>query len=157
MTVSINDVRTVPVGEDLTKDDLTCNVLRGLEKMHRVDKALAASNTVLLKGEWAVLNASGKAARPSATPVPNTYLVWCGTDRYDVRATGQVTLLMASQLLAQTTRYDNTQTYAPGDYLTVKDRGGGQADVTKATGTEPKLAKVVEVGTGYLVYETLSN
>lgn len=152
--VCVSDIRVAPVGEDLTKDSYELEILRGLESMYRVDKKVATGAT-FLKGEWAVLDADGKASRPAATPVGHTYLVFCGTDRFDAKATGQVTLIMGKSVLAKTSRYDTGQSYAVGDYLTVKDLGGGEAFVTKAGGTEPKLGAVLEVGTDYLVFETL--
>jgi len=154
MVVAISDIRVVPIGEDLTKEDLSLSILRGTEKMFRVDKPIAAG-AQFLKGEWAVLNVDGKAERPSATPVGHTYLVFCGTDRFDSYATGQVTLIMSHPVVAKSSRYDTTQTYAVGDYLTVNDLGAGQAFVTKAGSTDPKLARVLEVGNGYLTWETL--
>lgn len=152
--VCVSDIRVAPIGEDLTKDSYELEVLRGLESAYRVDKKIASGAT-FLKGEWAVLDADSKASRPTATPVANTYLVFCGTDRFDSKATGQVTLLMGKSLIAKSSRYDTGQSYAVGDFLTVKDLGGGEAFVTKAGGGEPRLASVLEVGTDYLVFETL--
>lgn len=154
MVVSISDIRIAPIGEDLSTSDLSLDILRGLEKMYRVDKKVATGNA-FLKGEWAVLNTDGKAERPSTTPVAQTYLVFCGTDRYDAHATGQVTLIMSHPVVAKSSRYDVGQTYAVGDYLTVKDLGAGEAYVTKWGTGEPKMARVLEVGNGYLVFETL--
>lgn len=154
MVVSVSDIRVAPIGEDLSTPDLSLDVLRGLEKMFRVDKKVAAGSA-FLKGEWAVLNVDGKAERPSTTPVAQSYLVFCGTDRFDSRATGQVTLIMSHPIVAKTSRYDVGQTYAVGDYLTVKDLGGGEAGVTKWGTGEPKMARVLEVGVGYLTFETL--
>ena len=152
--VAVSDIRVAPIGEDLTKEDLTLSILRGLEGMYRVDKKVATGAS-FLKGEWAVLDSDGKADRPGATPVGHTYLVFCGTDRFDARATGQVTLIMGKSVVAKTSRYDDGQSYAVGDYLTVKDLGGGEAHVTKAGAGEARLGAVLEVGTDYLVFETL--
>ena len=154
MVVSISDIRVAPIGEDLTKEDLSLSVLRGLENMFRVDKKVAAG-AAFLKGEWAVLNSDGKAERPTINPVGGTYLVFAGTDRFDAHATGQVTLIMSHPVVVKTSRYDAGQTYGVGDYLTVKDLGGGEALVTKQLGTDVKLARVLEVGNGYLTFETL--
>jgi hypothetical protein len=154
MVVAVSDIRVAPIGEDLTKEDLSLSVLRGIENMYRVDKKLAAG-AFFAKGEWAVLNSDGKVERPGVTPVGATYLVFCGTDRFDSHATGQVTLIMSHPVVAKTSRFDVGQTYGVGDYLTVKDLGAGEAFVTKQAGTEVKLARVLEVGNGYLVFETL--
>ena len=155
MVTAISDVRISPVGEDLTTEENRLSILRGLERMHRVDKPYATGEAFVM-GEWAVLNADGKLERAGATPVPNTYLVFAGTDRFDAKATGQCTILMASQVVAKTSQYDDTASYAVGDYLTVKDLGGGESSVTLHTGGEVAVAKVVEVGAGFLVYETMS-
>jgi len=153
--VAISNIRTAPVGEDLTTEENRLSVLRGLELAYRVDKPLADVGSTLLMGEWAVLNSDGKAERPGATPVGNTYLVFCGTDRFDVKATGAITLLMGVPLLVKSSRFDTTQTYAVGDLLTVKDLGGGEAYPTKAASGEAALGRVMEVNDAFLVYETL--
>lgn len=154
MVVSINDIRVAPIGEDLTTDDLSLNVLRGIENMFRVDKKVAVGAT-FLKGEWAVLNGDGKAERPGGVGVGGTYLVWSGTDRFDSHATGQVTLIMSHPVIAETSRFDTGMSYNPGDYLTVKDLGPGTAYVTKWASGDARLARVTEVRSQTLVFETL--
>lgn len=154
MVVSVSDIRVAPIGEDLSTSDLSLDVLRGFEKMYRVDKKIAAG-AFFAKGEWAVLNVDGKAERPSTTPVGGSYLVLCGTDRFDSRATGQVTLIMSHPVVIKTSNYDVGQTYNVGDYLTVKDLGDGESTVSSWGTGEPKHARVLEVGNGYLVFETL--
>lgn len=148
--MSVSDIRIAPVGEDLTKEDLSLSVLRGLEKMYRVDKAVA-SGVSLSKGMWGMLNADGKVAATGATPAGACFLVFAGNDRYDAKATGQVTLIMASPVVVKSSVYDTTATYAVGDMLCVKS-----GKVTKRTGSEARYGRVLEVGAGYLVYETLA-
>jgi hypothetical protein len=157
MTTVVSDIRTVPVGEDLSKSDIHFQVVRGFEQMKRADVPVLNNSVALTTGEWAVLDtATGKAKRPSTSPVGHSYPVFSGTDRFDARATGAVTLIMNSLIVVKSDKYDLTAApYTVGDYLTVKSLGGGEAQVTKQSGTEPKLARVLEVGTGYLVYETL--
>mgnify|MGYP001567462525 CR=1 FL=1 len=157
MTVSISDIRTSPIGEDLTTEELRLSVVRGIETMFRIDYALADASTELLLGEWGCLNAQGKVERPGAVPVKNTFICWAGTERYDVKATGQVTLIAHSNIVAKTSRYDDTQSYVVGDDLTVKDLGGGEAGVTKAAGAEVVLARVLEVGTNFLTISILGS
>ena len=154
MTTSVNDIRVAPIGEDLVGEDLSLSVLRGIETMYRVDKKIA-TGAHFLKGEWAVLNNDGKAERPSTSPVGGTYLVFCGTDRFDASATGQVTLIMSHPIVVKTSRYDVGEHYDVGSYLTVKDLGHGEAYVTLWGTPEPKHARVLEVGNGYLTYETM--
>jgi hypothetical protein len=64
-------------------------------------------------------------------------------------------MVMESKIIVKTTQFDVGATYHVGDYLTVKDLGGGEAVPTLATGTEPRLAKVIEVGDGFLTYGVL--
>ena len=155
MVVAVSDIRVAPVGEDLTLPEGRLEILRGMEKMYRVDKAYGAAQDFAL-GEWAVLQADGKAYRAGATPVVSTYLVFGGTDRFDSKATGQITLVMASQIMAKTTQYNTLLSYVVGDYLTVKNLGGTASRLTKWTAGEVAVAKVIEVGTDFLVYETMS-
>lgn len=155
MVVSISDARVAPISEDLTGEELRLSVTRGLETMHRVDAKLATPAEVLLLGEWAVLNSDGKAERAGATPVGNTYPVFAGTERFDVKATGQVTLISSWPIRAKTSVYNDALSYVVGDLLTVKDLGGGESALTKAAAGEAALARVVTVGSGWLEYETL--
>ena len=78
--VGISDIRTVPVGEDLTKEALNLEILRGLEKMFRVDKKVG-SGVSLKAGEFAVLGNDGMLSRPGATPVAETYFCTYREDR----------------------------------------------------------------------------
>jgi hypothetical protein len=122
--------------------------------MYRADKPLAAGVSLGL-GEWGVLGADGKVSRAASTPVAQTYLVFAGSDRFDVKATGQVTLIMNSPIVARTSVYNTAVSYSVGDYLTVKNLGGGESGLTKAAGSDAKLARVQAVGSDHLVYETL--
>lgn len=149
--VTVDEARTVPVQEDLTTEELSLAVLRGNESMHRVDKKLSAGVS-LLTGEWAVLS-NGELVRPNTTPVANTYLVMSGTDRFDVKATGKATLIMNSNVIVKSNKYNQGGSYSSGTLLTVKNLGSGEAVVTPASNGEFVLAKVQEVGQGYLVYE----
>lgn len=150
--VSVSGIRTVPVGEDLTQESLGLSILRGLEKMHRVDKPFANGED-FVAGEFAVLGNDGTLSRPGATPSISTYLVFAGNDRFDAHATGQCTIIMASELLVKTSNFDTGASYVVGDLLSAKSRGVGAANVTKASAGEFCVGKVVEVGDGYLVYE----
>jgi hypothetical protein len=154
MPESINPGRIVPVQEDLTAPYNKLEIIRGWEKMYRVDKDIASGAT-FLPGDWAVLGDNDKLTRPTASPVPNTYLVIAGTDRFDVAATGKATIVMASKVIVRTTQYNTGVSYSVGTPLTVKDRGLGQADVTVAAGADPVLARVTKVGTDFIEFETL--
>jgi hypothetical protein len=154
MPEALNPSRIVPVQEDLTTPYSRLEIIRGWEKMFRVDKDIASGAT-FLQGEWAVLGDNDKLTRPSASPVANTYLVIAGTDRFDVAATGKATIIMASKVIARTTQYNNLLSYHVGDALTVKDLGTGTAYVTKQSGVEPTLAYVTKVGAGFLEFNTL--
>jgi hypothetical protein len=147
--------RIVPVQEDLTKEELRLSVLRGLENCFRVDKKLSVGESIEL-GEWGVLQNDGTMARPGATPVASTYLVFCGSERFDSMATGQVTLIMNSNCIVKSNRFNQAGSYSVGSELTVKDLGAGEAQVTPAANGEFVFGKVVEVGSGYLVYEVFA-
>jgi hypothetical protein len=155
MVTGISDIRTVPVGEDLTKEDLRLSILRGTENMYRVDKPVAAGED-FDQGEWAVLNSEGKCERPGASAVANTYLVFSGTNRFDSKATGQITLVMSHPIIVKSSYFNPLGDYAVGTPLTVKTIGGGsQAFVTPAETGDTVLARVIESNTNFLVYETL--
>lgn len=154
--VAINAARMSPVSEDLTLESLGLSILRGFEKAHRVDRPLASGQS-LVGGEWGVLGNDGNMSRPGATPSINSYLVFAGSDRFDSHATGQVTTIQASMLIVKTDNFDTNASYVVGDYLCVKSLSANFAGVTKASSAELCVAKVVEVGDGYLVYETFGD
>lgn len=151
--ITINPDRVVPVKEDLATPADNFEIIRGWTNMHRVSKPLATGVGCVM-GEWLVLGDNGKLTRPSATPVYNTFLVLDGTDRYDTAATGEATIIMASKIVVRTKLFA-AGSYSVGDPLNVKDLGLGEAVPSKATGTEPVLARVVGISNGYLEYEVL--
>ena len=156
MVQCINPNRIAPVTEDLTTAEDNFEIIRGWEKMHRVDKPLSVG-AAFLSGEWAVLNNTGELERAPASPTEATalYLVIAGTDRFDVAANNAATIVMASQVVVRTKRYNTGGSYTVGAILTVKDLGGGESVVTPHSGSEPKVARVTAVGTDWIEYETL--
>lgn len=153
--IGIDTNRVVPVTEDLTTRELSLSIIRGAEKMFRVDKRLG-TGVELLAGEWAVLQSDGTLARPSTTPVAETYLVMSGTDRFDVHATGQATLIMNSNIIVKTNKFYSAGIYDVGTLLTAKSLGLGEAVVSPAGAGEFVVGKVIEAGVGYLVYEVFA-
>lgn len=156
MSTSISDIRTVPVGEDLTQEVLSLSILRGLEKMFRVDKK-SSNGLELDQREWGVLQSDNTVARPGASSDISTYLCFRGTNQFDAKASGQVTLVMNSSIIVKSNHYNNAGSYNVGTELTVKSLGSGFAGVTPAANGEHVLAKVQEVGQGYLVYEVMAS
>ena len=136
----------VPLQEDLLLDVHCLDIIKGLEGVIRMDKAIADGES-FAEGDWAVLNDSDELVAPSATPVINTYPVWAGNadGRTDVHATGKATILMGGRFLYRTTKFDPAPSYSVGDALTVKDLGGGEMVPTAAAGSEPILAIVHKV------------
>lgn len=153
--VGINEARIAPVSEDLTTPYSQLEILRGLEKMHRVDYKVAPGVS-LLPGEYAVLGNDGNLTRPSATPSASSLLVFRGTDGFDSKATQQATVIEASDLVVKTSLYNTGASYVVGDLLAAKNLGGGEAHVTKASAGEWAVGRVREVGSGYLVYDLFS-
>ncbi|NDC22586.1 MAG: hypothetical protein EBZ49_00425 [Proteobacteria bacterium] len=150
----ISEIRTVPVGEDLTSESLALSVVRGMERAHRVDHK-AHAGLSLAAGEWGVLGNDGTVSRPGTSSVANTYLCLAGTDRFDAKATGNVTLAVSSPLVVKSNKYHVGGSYAAGTLLTVKDLGGGEASVSPAADGDHVVAMVVSVGSGYLVYQVV--
>lgn len=146
---------TVPVDVDLTTEDLSISVVRGLENMQRRDVPLKTGVT-LESGDWAVLDSNGEADRAGATPVAETFPVFLGSERFDSQATGQVTLIMNDDVIIRSDRFD-AGVYAIGDALTVKDLGGGESTPTKQSGAEAVLARVTAIGPNdeYLEYRLI--
>lgn len=154
MVTTVSDIRLAPVGEDLTTDELGLAILRGIEKCFRVDKKLAVGQS-LSAGEFGVLNAAGELERAGAVPASATYLVFSGSDRFDAKATGQLTLIMNSSLLVKSNKFNTAVSYAVGDFLCVKNLGAGESSVTKASAGEFAVGKVIEAASGHLIYELL--
>jgi hypothetical protein len=144
----------VPVATDLTLPESRLNILRGFEKMHRVDHKIGAGVSLEL-GDWAVLNNNGELVAPGATSVANTYPVIAGNDRFDSKITGQATVVMNSPIIAKTAKMV-AGSYNVGSELTVKNLGAGEKILSIAAVGDYVLARVVEVGNGYIVFETVS-
>lgn len=153
MVMSIDSNRIVPVQEDLANESYKLDIIRGLDSMIRKDYKVAAGVT-LEEGEYAVLNGSNELVKPTATPVANSYLVFLGTDRYDVAATGKCTVVVNSGIIARTTQFKAGDPYQVGSPLTVK-LDGTKGLLCLAGVGEPVLGRVSEVGSGYLVYESV--
>lgn len=151
----MNNNYLVPVKEDLTTEDLRLAITRGLPDMKRKDHKLA-DGVELLLGEWGVVGDDGIVSRPSATPSRSTFLVFCGTERSDVHATGQVTLIKHSNIIAKSKRYNVSGTYTVGTELTVKDLSNGEAGLTPAASGEAVLAIVESHGQGYIEFSTVA-
>jgi len=156
--LTISDARVVPVTEDLTTEELRLSVLRGLETAFRVDKPVGVG-VELETGDWAVLGADGKLALPGASGVPQTYLVFSGTERYDARATGQATIFMNSNLIVKTSKFNTAESYEVGDTLTYKLVTGVPKLTKGVIGVDAILGFVVEThpDDAYLVFETTKN
>lgn len=152
MTVGIETSRVVPVSEDLALDEARLQIIRGTERMFRMDKPFS-SGVSLVSGEWGVLGDDNMVARPGAVPSQSTYLVFAGTDRFDAAATRQVTLIMNSNIVIKTNKFNKAGTYEVGTLLTVKDLGAGEASVTPAANGEYVVGKVSKVEDGMLTIE----
>lgn len=152
----MNNNYLVPVKEDLTTEDLRLAITRGLASMFRKDHKLGEGEELFL-GEWGVVGDDGLVSRPGATPVRNTFLVFCGVERTDVHATGAVTLIKSSNVIAKSTRYNVAGTYSVGMELTVKNLGAGEAGLTPAAAGEPVLATVEAIGQGYLEFSVMAS
>lgn len=141
-----------PIQEDLTSENVALEITRGLESMIRADKPLKAGVTFEL-GEWGVLNASGEMEKATATPVPQTYLIWSSTNRLDVKATGNVTIIQNSGVVAETRLFKTDDSYPVGAPLTVKLVLGKSILCVAGVG-EPILARVVSKVGDVLEFET---
>lgn len=144
----------VPVTTDLTLSESRLSIVRGFEKMNRVDRKISVGVSLEL-GDWAVLNSNGELAAPGSVSVANTYPVLAGNDRFDAQITGQATIIMGSQVLAKTSKYVPAS-YTIGADLTVKNLGAGEKVLSLAAVGDYVVARVVEIGNGYFVFETIS-
>lgn len=156
LVVAIDPSRVVPVTVDLTTQETNLQILRGIENAQRVDQPQTPGLS-LVAGEWGVLNADGTIHRATSSSQILTFLCFCGTDRFDAAATGNVTMFQNSNLLILSSFYDTNGMYAVGTNLTVKDTGGGFSAVTPAASGDYINAVVVTVGTNYLVYEVVAS
>jgi hypothetical protein len=142
-----------PIAEDLRKEDLRMDIIKGIEHLKYKDEKFAAGVSCAM-GDWLVLNNAGALEAPSATAVPNTYPVVVGNDQYDSQATGQGTILLGGDFVYRTNKF------APGVYtvgmsLTVKDLGAGEKVPCQAAVNDPILARVYKAPDAKGVIEIL--
>jgi hypothetical protein len=131
-----------PITEDLRKEDLRMDVIKGIEFVKYKDEKLDASVTVTVEaGDWMVLNGSGVLVDPGASALANTYPVFVGNDQFDAQATGQLTLLLGGGFLYRTNKFV-AGSYSVGQNLTIK---GSDRTPQGASGGDPVLARVYKV------------
>jgi len=149
-----SNVDIVPVGADLTQYDMSLRVIRGLERVPRVDYQLG-SGVQVSRGDWAVLDDSGLLQAPGSNGVVNTYLVFSGTNAFDSYATGGATVFGKYPLLCETNNFDTGPTYHAGSPLTYK-MVSSVPKLTLAGSGDAILASVVNVSNGLMTFEAVT-
>ena len=146
-------------------------ILKGTDDLIRSPRAVASASAELEVGEWIGVNASGQAAKVTATVVtaPDQTAECCWThykQNYtneghpDAVATGQFTGI-SGKYVAETTFFKTGETYTPGFLLVVilVSGVGVLAPVDPASADAETLAgavaKVVKYASGRLTYRTL--
>ena len=145
--------RVAPIKEDLTKEDLSCQVVRGYERAIKVSEPIAPG-TVILTGEWGVKTASGMT-RPGIQSSIMSMFVIGGTERFDSVATGTVTTIQTSMVQVKTNKFSELGQYDVGVELTVKSLGTNFAGVSPAASGDYIVGKVQATGNGWIQYEVL--
>lgn len=131
-----------PISEDLRKEDLRMDIIKGIEKLNLKDEKMvsALATAGVEAGDWVVKGANGLEA-PGVAAVANTYPVWVGNDQMDSKASGNATILVSGGFIYRTTKFV-AGVYTVGQNLTVKDLGGGELTPSAAGGGDPVLARV---------------
>jgi len=147
----------VPDVGDIRAQDNALKVLRGFETSHRNDRKLNGVIT-LVRGEWAKRNNDGTVQKVSAGGLESpAVLVFRGTEGYDSKATGQVTVFEnPSSMIIRTDNF-SAASYNVGDLLLAKLVGGKGTLVKAATAGEQAVAvaRVSTVGDGYMDLDLL--
>jgi len=145
--------RVAPVQSDLTKEDLGCQIIRGYTQAQKVNEKVAVGVS-LVTGEWGVKTADGMV-RPAVESSNMSLLVIGGLERFDAIANKAVTCVEMSSLRVKTDKFALNGQYSVGVELTVRNLGAGEACVSPAATGDFVVAKVVEAGNGYIVYDVL--
>lgn len=137
----------VPITEDLRKEDLRFDIIKGIENINVKDEPLVAGLDCEI-GDWLVKGANGLEA-PTSTPAANTYPVWSGNDQYDAKATGNATIIINGGFIYRTKKFV-AGSYVEGQNLTVKadaiPEGAGAGDpVLARVYSAPNAAGVMEI------------
>ena len=119
--MSLPQELVAPVTEDLRKEDLKFDIIKGIEHVNYQDGKLDAGDVE--EGDWVRKTATGFAV-PNASQT-RCFPVVTGNNRYDSKATGNVTVIVGGNWIYQTTKFV-AGSYTVGQALTVKDLGGGE-------------------------------
>lgn len=127
-----------PITEDLRKEDLKFDIIKGIEHVNYIDGKLDA-NVDVEEGDWVIKTATGYG-KPTNT-AKLSYPVVTGNNRYDAIATGNVTVIPGGGWIYRTNKFV-AGSYTLGQALTVKDLGGGEKVPSAAGGGDLVCGRV---------------
>ena len=131
-----------PIAEDLRKEDLAFDIVKGIEHINVVDGKLEGTPLPSVgNGDWLMKTSTGFAVPTTGNAVANVYPVWTGNDRYDGIATGNVTVIVGGGFIYKTNKFV-AGSYSVGQNLCVKDLGGGEKVPSAAGGTDAIIGRV---------------
>lgn len=127
-----------PITEDLRKEDMKFDIIKGIEHVNYTDGKLASGADVE-EGDWVVKTSTGFGL--PTTTAKLSYPVVTGNNRYDAIATGNVTVIVGVGWIYKTTKFV-AGSYTLGQALTVKDLGGGEKVPSAAGGSDVICGRV---------------
>lgn len=133
-----------PIAEDLRKEDMKFDIVKGIEHINYVDGKWAPGKDVAVEeGDWVTKTNVGYDIIAGGNGVANVYPVVTGNNRYDAIATGNVTIAHGGGFIYKTTKFV-PGAYNVGANLTVKDLGAGEKVPSLAGANDAIVARVEE-------------
>lgn len=131
-----------PIAEDLRKEDLSFDIVKGIEFISVIDGKLEGTPVpAVSNGDWVQKTATGFAVPSTGNAVASVFPVWTGNNRYDAIATGNVTVIVGGGFIYKTNKFV-PGSYTVGQNLCVKDLGGGEMVPSAAGGSDAIVARV---------------
>lgn len=120
--MSLQSDLIAPITVDLRAEDLSFNIIKGIEDVKYMDLKQDDTSAAFAPGSWVVTTATGAAVVPGGNGPANVYPVLVGNDQSDSLATGHLTVAVGGGFLAETTKFV-AASYTVGGNLTVKSTG----------------------------------
>lgn len=135
-----------PISVDLRAEDLSFDIIKGIEKLNYQDGALVDPTLSVTPGDWMTIASNGFVVPASGNAVANVYPVIVGNNQYDSIATGNLTVAVGGGFMYRTTKYV-AGSYTIGQNLCVKNLGGGERIPSAAGGSDAIVARVYALDT----------
>jgi hypothetical protein len=141
--MAIQSELVAPISVDLRAEDLSFDIVKGIEHINYQDGKQDDSTASFAPGDWATKTSTGFAVPATGNAVGNVYPVVTGNNQYDSLATGNLTVAVGGGFMYKTNKFV-AGSYTIGQNLCVKNLGGGEKVPSAAGSNDAIVARVYD-------------